>query len=155
MLGSRTEGALGEVSSRSSVARARTHALLFGCALGLAALCVSAGCSAVSALSETRRAERALVSTQGLRETPAAMYALTMGRAYLEKAREEAAEAHYGNAVAYARAARHAADDAQRTQVQHVNARSARAPSAARPGQPRSRARAGETAPVAPGEGAW
>jgi hypothetical protein len=74
-------------------------------------------------LAETRRAERALLSTQGLRDTPSARYALTMGRAYLEKAREEAAEAHYGNAVAYARAASEAAHDAQRTQVQHLTAR--------------------------------
>ena len=92
-----------------------------------------AGCSAVSALAETRRAERALVSTQGLRDTPSAAYALTMGRAYLEKAREEAAEARYGNAVVYARAARQAADDAQRTQVQHVRERFAPAPRVLQP----------------------
>ncbi len=162
---------------RPSVTRARHRALAWfcslanprastACAFGLASLCVTAGCSAVTALAETRRAERALVSTQGLRDTPSAVYALTMGRAYLEKAREEAAEAHYGNAVAYARAARHAADDAQRTQVQHVNARFAPAPSsaarpegprlsAARPEGPRSRTPSSRetAAPVAPREG--
>lgn len=150
---------------RPSVTRARHRALTWfcslanpgasTCAVGLALLCVTAGCSAVTALAETRRAERALVSTQGLRDTPSAVYALTMGRAYLEKAREEAAEARYGNAVVYARAARHAADDAQRTQVQHVNARFAPAPSVARPESPRMRAPSSRetAAPVAPSEG--
>jgi hypothetical protein len=78
------------------------------------------GCSAVAALAETHRAERALVSTHGLRSTPAANYALTLGHAYLDKAREEAAEAHYGRAVVYARAATAAAHDAQRTQVERI-----------------------------------
>ena len=122
MLGSRTESALGEERSPRA-ARALASFCSLACASGLAALCVTTGCSAVTALSETRRAERALISTQGLRNTPGAAYSLTMGRAYLEKAREEAAEAHYGNAVAYAQAARRAADEAQRTQVQRVTAR--------------------------------
>jgi hypothetical protein len=77
------------------------------------------GCSAVSTLAETHRAERALTSAQSLRETPATIYALTLSRAYLDKAREEAAEAQYGNAIAYAKAATQAAEDAQRTQVAH------------------------------------
>jgi hypothetical protein len=92
---------------RSDVARA----LCF--ALGL----MVSGCSAVAALAETHRAERALVSTEGLRPTPAATYAVTLSRAYLDKAREEASEAHYGSAVAFARAATQAAQDAQRTQL--------------------------------------
>ena len=154
MLGSRTEGALGEERSRPSVgrlcSRADPRVWLCACALGLASLCVTAGCSAVSALSETRRAERALISTQGLRDTPGAAYALTMGRAYLEKAREEASEAHYGNAVAYARAARRAADDAQRTQVQRATARSVPARTSVSPGRPDPRERA---VPAAPSEG--
>jgi branched-subunit amino acid aminotransferase/4-amino-4-deoxychorismate lyase len=120
VLGSRTDGALEEESSWPNGTRAVLGSLAF------AALCCSfgftlSGCSAVSALAETHRAERALVSAQGLRETPATTYALTLSRAYLEKAREEAAEAQYGNAILFAKASTQAAEDAQRTQVAHLS----------------------------------
>jgi hypothetical protein len=106
----------------------------FLCAAACACACASivTGCSAVTALAETHRAERALVSTQGLRSTPAATYSLTMSRAYLEKAREESAEAHYGRAVAYARAATGAAQEAQRTQVERITSGMTPAPRNAR-----------------------
>jgi hypothetical protein len=41
----------------------------------------------------------------GVATTPRGIYELTLARAYLEKAREEASEAHYGSASALAQAA--------------------------------------------------
>lgn len=115
MLGSRTDGALEVETSWPD----GMWTLVTACFLSSSVAC-SVGCSAVGALAETHRAERALVSTTGLRSTPAATYALTMSRAYLEKAREEASEAQYGAAIAYAKASQRAAQEAQRTQVQHL-----------------------------------
>ena len=114
MLGSRTDGAL-EVETSWP---AGTWTFLTACLLSSSLV----SCSAVGALAETHRAERALVSTMGLRSTPAATYALTMSRAYLEKAREEASEAQYGAAIMYAKAAQRAAQEAQRTQLRHLPA---------------------------------
>jgi hypothetical protein len=126
VLGSRTDGALEEEISWPSgtwtllVWLARGAARFdTACALTCSLSCALSGCSAVAALAETHRAERTLLSTSGLRSTPATTYALTLSRAYLEKAREEASEAQYGAAVAYAKAATRAAQDAQRTQIQH------------------------------------
>lgn len=113
MLGSRTDGALVQESSWPKGTRTVPASLVCGAALWLSL----SGCSAVNALAETHRAERALLSTRVLRETPAAIYALTLSRAYLDKAREEAAEAQYGGAIFYAKAAARAAQDAQRTQL--------------------------------------
>lgn len=141
MLESRTEGALGEEISRPQGGRTPPFMMRAPGAGGLgfafAAACISmlSGCSAVAALAETHRAERALVSTGGLRSTPAASYALTLSRAYLDKAREEASVAHYGRAVAYARAATAAAHDAQRTQVESITSAMVPAPRAVRSNQ--------------------
>jgi hypothetical protein len=137
VLGSRTDGALEEERSwpngtwtaRASLADAVVSlvrgAARFDCSDVAGALCFGlgfmvSGCSAVAALAETHRAERALVSTEGLSPTPAASYAITLSRAYLDKAREEASEAHYGSAVAFAKSATAAAQDAQRTQLSRL-----------------------------------
>jgi hypothetical protein len=115
VLGSRTDGALEEETSWPN----GMWTLLITCALCGLGSAVS-GCSAVAALAETHRAERALVSTTGLSQTPATVYALTLSRAYLDKAREQSSEAQYGSAIAYAKAATRAAEDAQRSQIQRM-----------------------------------
>ena len=63
-----------------------------------------AGCSAITATVECRVAARSV--EHGVASGPRGIYQLTLARAYLEKAREEASEAHYGSAVRLAQAAK-------------------------------------------------
>jgi hypothetical protein len=64
---------------------------------------------------ECRRAERLLrsASTSAAAPLPARSYELTLARAYLDKAREEASEAHYGSATELARASQRASQRAR------------------------------------------
>jgi carbonic anhydrase len=98
VLESRTEGALKDETAR------RPWGAWGGVVLVSALLSAShSGCSAISATLECREAERAVA--QGVATTPRGIYQLTLAHAYLEKAREEASEAHYGSASALAQAA--------------------------------------------------
>lgn len=100
MLGCRTQGALKDETARLPIGW--FGGFVLSCAL------LSGGCSAISATLACRQAERAVrqgaVATPD--GTPRGVYQLTLARAYLEKAREEAAEAHYGSASKLAEAAR-------------------------------------------------
>jgi hypothetical protein len=66
--------------------------------------CLSSGCSAISATLACRDAERAI--EHGAATTPRGVYQMTLARAYLDKAREQASEAHYGSASNLAEAAK-------------------------------------------------
>lgn len=94
------DGASEEKSARSHVA--------WTCAL----LVFSTGCSAGMASVACRRADRAL---QDVSVSVAAVqvYELTLARAYLDKAREEASEAHYGAAIELADASQRASQRAR------------------------------------------
>jgi hypothetical protein len=118
VLESRTDGAIGDEAARCYVAQT--------CAL----LVFVGGCSASTATMECRRAEQLLQSVSssafaasyGLRGPgPAATrtYELTLARAYLDKAREEASEAHYGSAIELAGASQRAS---QRVRAPHYDA---------------------------------
>lgn len=98
MLESRTEGALKDEMARPFGAWTR---VLLSCLV-----CGAVGCSAITATIECREAERALKHAPSLANDPANLYQLTLARAYLDKAREEAAEAHYGEARLLAQAAK-------------------------------------------------
>jgi hypothetical protein len=78
---------------------------------------IQSGCSAISATLECRDAARAV--ERGVASGPQGIYQLTLARAYLEKAREEAAEAHYGSAVSLAHAAQLATERARDGATQH------------------------------------
>lgn len=106
MLGSRTEGALKDKMAPGMWARA---------ALCCCLLAASSACSAIWATLECRRAERELARTPSVASDAANVYQLTLARAYLDKAREEAAEAHYGTARDLARAAKQATESARRS----------------------------------------
>jgi hypothetical protein len=62
---------------------------------------------------ECRRAERLLRSASSSSAASAQTYELTLARAYLEKAREEASEAHYGPAIELANASQRASQRAR------------------------------------------
>jgi hypothetical protein len=102
---SRTEGALKDETTWPW-ASAWVQALLVRSApAALAVGVLGAGaCSAIAATVECREAERAV--TQAVAADPAGIYQLTLARAYVEKAREEASEAHYGSATRLAQAAK-------------------------------------------------
>ena len=99
---SRTEGALKDETTwpwasawaRALLVRSAPAALVGG--LG--------ACSAIAATVECREAERAVA--HAVAADPAGIYQLTLARAYVEKAREEASEAHYGSATRLAEAAK-------------------------------------------------
>jgi hypothetical protein len=95
---SRTEGALKDETTWPW-AGAWALAALTGLAGG-----ALAGCSAIVATVECREAERAVA--HAIAAKPEGIYQLTLARAYLEKAREEASEAHYGSAARLAQAAK-------------------------------------------------
>ena len=108
---SRTEGALKDETAwpvlRSALcARPRLSALVAPVVL----IGAQAGCSAITATMECRAAASAV--EHGVASGPRGIYQLTLARAYLEKAREEASEAHYGSAVSLARAAQLATERA-------------------------------------------
>ena len=71
----------------------------------------SAGCSASMASVACRRADRALQDASPS-AAAAHVYELTLARAYLDKAREEASEAHYGAAIELADASQRASQRA-------------------------------------------
>ena len=76
-------------------------------------LILSGGCSASMATVQCRRAERLLADVSApsaARRAPAQLYELTLARAYLDKAREEASEAHYGVALELAAASQRASE---------------------------------------------
>jgi hypothetical protein len=64
-------------------------------------------------LIQCRHAEAALQHIDALGAIPERVYELTRARAYLDKAREEASEAHYGDAIRLAKASQDAADRAR------------------------------------------
>jgi hypothetical protein len=94
------DGASEEKSARSHVA--------WTCAL---LVFFSAGCSAGMASMACRRADRALQDAS-VSVAAAQVYELTLARAYLDKAREEASEAHYGVAIELADASQRASQRA-------------------------------------------
>lgn len=113
---SRTEGALKDETAwpvmrcaRLARLRTRPSALALGVLAALGAL--SGGCSAITATMACRDAARAV--EHGVASGSHGIYQLTLARAYLEKAREEASEAHYGSAVRLARAAQSATESAR------------------------------------------
>lgn len=74
-------------------------------------------CTATQSLIQYRRANAALQRVGNV-QTPAGIYELTRARAYLDKAREEAGEAHYGLAIELAIDAERAAKRALASHVQ-------------------------------------
>ena len=81
----------------------------------LLALSINAGCTAVPALVQCRKADASLRGLEdlalhvpergesGVSSLPEVSYELALARAYLEKAREEASEARYGLAAQLAK----------------------------------------------------
>ena len=87
-------------------------------AIWSAVLLSLSSCTATQSLLQCRRANAALQRV-GPVTTPAAIYELTRARAYLDKAREEAAEAHYGLSIELAQ-------NAERAAVRAIQAHAAR-----------------------------
>ena len=110
---SRTEGALKDETTRLAAGAWALAVLVFAS--------VSAGCSAIVATLDCRDAER--VVARGVAPTPRGVYQLTLARAYLEKAREEASEAHYGRASRLAHAAKLATERASASSTLESRAR--------------------------------
>jgi hypothetical protein len=111
VLESRTDGAIGDEAARYCVART--------CAL----LVFVGGCSASTATMECRRAEQLLQSVSTSAFASSRTYELTLARAYLGKAREEASEAHYGSAIELAGASQRASQRARAPQYDGTKGR--------------------------------
>jgi hypothetical protein len=93
------------VCSRRAWARASTLACAITCALALA------GCSAAAAVQNVKAAA-AVERAREAGTAKSAPYELAAAQAYLAKAREEASEAQYVDAIRFAKAAQAQADKA-------------------------------------------
>lgn len=119
MLGSRTEGALEvvETAQPSPGSMRAQPCVSLSRAVCFALLTALSGCTATQSLVWCRKAEAVLQRAERVPPSHATQYELTRARLYLEKAREEASEAHYGTSVELAKSAERSATRALQAQT--------------------------------------